>query len=117
MVQDTSLSPELYLAKTSDGDCGGWGLSPAFQGENVQYDKLKECSVFWAVSIPGLSPWRPSSTSLGPASFRAILPHKYPIPEVPHVGVQLKVTSYRWPIPVVFTHPRYTTKRCPVLFE
>jgi len=117
MVQDTSLSPELYLAKTSDGDCGGWGLSSASQGENVQYNNLRECSVFWAVSIPGLSPWCPSSTSLRPASFRAILPHKYPIPEVPHVGVQLKVTSNRWLIPVVFTHYRYTTKRCLVLSE
>lgn len=95
MVQDTSLSPELYLAKTSDGYCGGWGLQPAFQSDNVQYCDLKECRVFWAVSIPGLSPWCRSTASSELSSFRAIFSHKYPIPEAPHLGVRLKVTPIR----------------------
>jgi len=92
MVQDTSFSPELYLAKTSSGDCGGWGLNPASDEGHIQYTDLRESSVFWAVSIPGLSPWCIRNPAFEPKpSFRALLPHKFPVAEAPHIGVQLKV--------------------------
>ena len=72
MVQDTSISPELYL---------------------VNRDILKECNVFWVVSIPGQSPW--STTEIDPAdhfvSHSPLQSHKYPIPHKPHIGVQVKV--------------------------
>lgn len=90
MVQDTSFSPQLYLAKTAKGDCGGWGLNPSSGSDNIQYTDLRECKVFWAVSIPGLGSWPGSTEST--SNYRAPLPHKYPIPGKPHIGVQLKVT-------------------------
>jgi len=89
MIQDTSFSPELYLAKTANGDCGGWGLNPVSGSDAIQYPDLRECKVFWAVSIPGLSPWSGSTENI--LNYRAPLPHKYPIPKAPHIGVQLKV--------------------------
>ena len=97
MVQDTSFSPELYLAKTPSGDWGGWGLDPPSDAGHVQYTDLRESSIFCAVSIPGLSPWclRNPSSELRP-SFRPLLPHKFPVAEAPHIGVQLKVTQ-PWP--------------------
>jgi|ERR1700722_2261823 len=55
MVQDTSLSPEIYLSRKADGTCGGWGLGDC--DETNDYTLLKECTVVWAVSIPGESPW------------------------------------------------------------
>lgn len=78
MIQDTSLSPQLYLANTADG------LHPVSGSGDVHYSDLRECKVFWAVSIPG-------SRSGHTGDYRAPLPHKYPIPGTPHIGVQLKV--------------------------
>ena len=89
MIQDTSFSPELYLAKTANGDCGGWGLNPVSGSDAIQYTDLRECKVFWAVSIPGLNTWSGSTEST--SNYRAPLPHKFPIPKAPHIGVQLKV--------------------------
>ncbi|KAF9479744.1 hypothetical protein BDN70DRAFT_878513 [Pholiota conissans] len=92
MVQDTSLSPELYLATHKKGGCGGWGITNdlTFE-EDVQYDNLRECTAIWAVSIPGLSTWCYEETFSNTSTHDVLLPHKYPIPDVPYVGVQLKI--------------------------
>ena len=68
MVQDTSLSQEIYLAKRSDGSCGGWGLCDIGDASLVEsdYTNLRECHVVWAVSIPGESQW--CSDALGTTS-------------------------------------------------
>lgn len=63
MVQDTSPSPEMYLSKTKSGGCAGWGLaaitSPNAEddGDDINYADLRDCSVVWAVSVPGESNW------------------------------------------------------------
>jgi hypothetical protein len=60
MVQDTSPSPEMYLSKLDGGKPGGWGMEVALtaaQEEQMDYADLRECSVVWAVSIPGESDW------------------------------------------------------------
>lgn len=59
MVQDTSLSQEMYLAKLMDGGCGGWGIGDADNASTseLDYAHLRQCHVIWAVSIPGESPW------------------------------------------------------------
>lgn len=63
MVQDTSPSPEMYLSKTKSGTCAGWGLaaiaSPNAEddGDDINYADLRDCSVVWAVSVPGESDW------------------------------------------------------------
>lgn len=65
MVQDTSPSPEMYLSKFADGKCGGWGIGLAEEDVNVnpdaesdyEYADLRECTVLWAVSVPGESEW------------------------------------------------------------
>lgn len=92
MVQDTSLSPELYLSTLKNGDCGGWGITDDLSSEDdVRYTDLRECSVLWGVSVPGLSSW-----CNGDASQLDVHPgqlHKYPIPSAPHIGVQIKVTQ------------------------
>ncbi|KAL4074577.1 putative alanine racemase-domain-containing protein [Scleroderma yunnanense] len=78
MIQDTSSSPELYLAKLGDRKCGGWGMSSS-----------------QAVSVPGESPWHAEEASpYVPTSFPPHVPprpHKFPIPEIPHIGVQVKI--------------------------
>ncbi|RDB21489.1 Mini-chromosome maintenance complex-binding protein [Hypsizygus marmoreus] len=95
MIQDTSPSPEIYLAKRSGGRCGGWGLGDdaTTQADNIDYANLKECTVFWAVSVPGESPWTAPVADLPPnrATHRPPHPHKYPVPGAPHVGVQVKI--------------------------
>lgn len=94
MIQDTSLSSELYLAIGSNDEVGGWGLVARQDNDTqVQPDRLGECSVFWATSIPGLSPWTTKSCSEPKAETYSPLPSKYPIPGAPHIGVQLKVIS------------------------
>lgn len=62
MIQDTSPSPQMYLAKRSGGRCGGWGLdetqpSDDDRRESINYADLRECTVVWAVSVPGESAW------------------------------------------------------------
>ena len=60
MIQDTSLSPEMYLAKRSDGKCGGWGLADD-STDGLDYETtrsyLRENTVLWAVTVPGESQW------------------------------------------------------------
>lgn len=63
MVQDTSQSPEIYVSVTED-NYGGYGLyekeaqnaEDSF-GEHIDYSKLKEREVVWAVTVPGQTPW------------------------------------------------------------
>ncbi|OJT14187.1 Mini-chromosome maintenance complex-binding protein [Trametes pubescens] len=107
MVQDTSLSTEMYLSKFSDGSCGGWGIYETEGGSSssspeVEYTNLRECSVLWATSVPAESKWCadelnglrivpgdsssvPTSTAVSPWSY------KYPHAESGHVGVQVKL--------------------------
>jgi hypothetical protein len=61
MLQDTSANPEMYLSKLPGGTPGGWGIgndaSNESQAAPINYSDLKECSVVWAVSIPGETEW------------------------------------------------------------
>ncbi|KAF9532404.1 putative alanine racemase-domain-containing protein [Crepidotus variabilis] len=91
MIQDTSLSSELYIAKGSSDEIGGWGLPDLQDNSNFQPDDLLECSVFWVVSIPGLSSWSTRRSSISKPDTQSPLPYKYPATNVAHVGVQLKV--------------------------
>ncbi|KAI6043125.1 putative alanine racemase-domain-containing protein [Pisolithus marmoratus] len=90
MVQDTSSSPELYVAKLSNHRCGGWGLSTSDSNEasdSVGYQDLQELTTMWAVSVPAESPWHSEEVSPPVSS----IPHKFPIPDASHVGVQIKM--------------------------
>ncbi|KAF7974056.1 hypothetical protein HWV62_13457 [Athelia sp. TMB] len=115
MVQDTSPSPEMYLAKLADGKCGGWGLGFTEEDANpdaepdYDYADLRECTVLWAVSVPGESEWlaEPGGAFIarttrkmandrdsGASDVKAhqpAQPHKYPLPGAPHIGVQVKI--------------------------
>lgn len=96
MVQDTSPSPEMYLAKHADATCGGWGLADATQqDEAINYADLRECTVIWAVTVPGENAWCPAAFNVESAGTRARYtpphPHKFPIPNASHIGVQVKV--------------------------
>ena len=93
MIQDTSLSPELYVAKTSQGECGGWGMKVDADANQVDHSDLRECSVFWVVSIPGSSSWCSPRNDAVPNSSSQ--PHKYPVPNALHVGLQIKVRNFK----------------------
>ncbi|CAA7267982.1 unnamed protein product [Cyclocybe aegerita] len=97
MIQDTSISPELYLAFSENGVGGGWGLPDGGTNQtgDVRTSDLRECSVFWAVTIPGLSAWCFEGNPLSETSVAhcCMRPHKYPVPDAPHIGVQLKAIS------------------------
>ncbi|KAI0075471.1 hypothetical protein K474DRAFT_1664215 [Panus rudis PR-1116 ss-1] len=101
MVQDTSPSSEMYLANYKDGSVGGWGIDsqqPEEDHDDVDYGNLRECTVLWAVNVPGESKWSaeeldgsdiPASASSPPQSLR---PHKSPYSEGDHhVGVKVKL--------------------------
>ncbi|PIL23726.1 hypothetical protein GSI_13476 [Ganoderma sinense ZZ0214-1] len=104
MVQDTSLSTEMYLGEHNDGSCGGWGMyasddSGSSGAGDVDYANLQECNVVWATTVPAESSWCRDeldggnsgvvqSPSVPTASSRA---HKYPHPEREHFGVQVKI--------------------------
>ncbi|KAF8270801.1 mini-chromosome maintenance replisome factor-domain-containing protein [Lactarius quietus] len=100
LVQDTSLSPEIYLSRLRDGKCGGWGMTETSQGDSDDsdfgYNHLRDCVVLWAVSVPGETEWYQSASD-GHSSARAdqlVKPpraHKYPIPGGAHYGVQIKM--------------------------
>lgn len=52
----------MYLSKTKSGKCAGWGLATTTpnaedDGDNINYADLRDCSVVWAVSVPGESDW------------------------------------------------------------
>lgn len=94
MVQDTSPSPEMYLSKLKGDECGGWGITDEeYTNSDYSYDDLKECTVVWAVSIPGENEWcSGDGGSESEKRHRASQPLKYPIPDAPHIGVQIKVS-------------------------
>ncbi|KAJ6606625.1 putative alanine racemase-domain-containing protein [Mycena vulgaris] len=98
MIQDTSPSPEMYLAKRSGGRCGGWGLADDASSDDINYSDLRENAVVWAVSVPAESPWvaaeldASSNASLKhPTILEPHSPHKFPVPGAPHLGVQVKI--------------------------
>ncbi|EGN96137.1 hypothetical protein SERLA73DRAFT_185710 [Serpula lacrymans var. lacrymans S7.3] len=102
MVQDTSASPEMYLAKLKGNKCGGWGNTEDLAGNNtahnIDYSSLRECTVLWAVSIPGETAWHAreseSSNTSQHTSHQPSQPHKFPIPGAAHVGVQVKIYDH-----------------------
>ncbi|KAF8604692.1 hypothetical protein BDV93DRAFT_95535 [Ceratobasidium sp. AG-I] len=70
MVQDNSISPDIYLAQQPDGLPGGWAMEqpqapptgegqthPTITLDDVDYSKLRERHVLWAVQVPGESTW------------------------------------------------------------
>ncbi|PCH38721.1 hypothetical protein WOLCODRAFT_115930, partial [Wolfiporia cocos MD-104 SS10] len=104
MVQDTSPSSEMYLCKSEDGNCGGWGINTEEDSEGaIDYANLKECAVFWAVSVPAESRWcgeeldGPYDYQERPVASSSRLPykpqnaHKYPHASASHLGVQIKI--------------------------
>ncbi|KAH9049897.1 mini-chromosome maintenance replisome factor-domain-containing protein [Lactarius hengduanensis] len=105
LVQDTSLSPEIYLSRLRDGKCGGWGMTEAPQGDgdnsDFDYNHLRDCSVLWAVSVPGETEWYQSASDGHPSArdsqqistSNPVRAHKYPIPGGTHYGVQIKMYS------------------------
>jgi len=94
MIQDTSLPSTLYLATSADGHCGGWGIPETTPDRDVDYSHLREASTFWAVSIPGLSAWCSSESQTPNLGLRQpSQPHKFPLPGVNHIGVQVKVSE------------------------
>ncbi|KAF9037006.1 hypothetical protein BDZ89DRAFT_1061703 [Hymenopellis radicata] len=88
MIQDTSLSPEVYLAKLPNGQLGGWGLVDDAPGHNVDYSDLRECLVLWGVTIPGQLQ---EARDIDNEEHTPVQAHKYPIPGAKHVGVKIKV--------------------------
>lgn len=101
MIQDTSLSPEMYLARRGATQCGGWGLgqddTDAGNHDDIDLALVRERAVFWAVTVPGESAWCTTHLDRPPSQTNVLhpppLPHKFPIPGAPHVGVQVKVAD------------------------
>ena len=95
MVQDTSLSNEIYLAGPT---CGGWGLpSNVTSSDNIDHANLRECAIFWAVTIPGETKWCSGvadQISNLSTSCRTFHPHKFPVPDAAHIGIQVKASNY-----------------------
>lgn len=98
MVQDTSPSPQMYLSKLKGDKCGGWGItSETTTDADYSYSDLRECTVVWAVNVPGENMWYSKEvdgivqTEDSEKPYEHQLPHKFPVPGAPHVGVQLKV--------------------------
>jgi len=111
MVQDTSPSPEMYLARHGT-QCGGWGLDPGDQ-DQINYADLRERAVLWAITVPGESAW---CTDLldgvlpqEPAIHNPSRPHKFPVPHAPHIGVQVKVLSLTRTFDALSRSYRYMT--------
>ncbi|PBK96464.1 hypothetical protein ARMGADRAFT_1052439 [Armillaria gallica] len=90
MIQDTSISPEVYLARLPGRRLGGWGLvdETVQAGPNFDYSNLRECSILWAVSVPG--EWSTGNPEGNP-EHKPTQPHKFPLHGVPHVGVKIKI--------------------------
>ncbi|KAG6811868.1 hypothetical protein H0H92_005444 [Tricholoma furcatifolium] len=82
----------MYLSRI--GNCfGGWGKAntDAIAAAPIDYANLRECTVLWAVSIPGQSLWCTSSpdTAVPENSTTHVppYPHKFPIPGASHLGI------------------------------
>ncbi|KZT26349.1 hypothetical protein NEOLEDRAFT_1113066 [Neolentinus lepideus HHB14362 ss-1] len=108
MVQDTSQSPEMYISRLADGTPGGWNLESGADDDLLRqsdYANLRECTVIWATSIPGESDWVSDLLDGGSEESDVVhqpaRPHKFPIPDLPHVGAQVKIyyTTGRDPKP------------------
>ncbi|KAH7927729.1 hypothetical protein BV22DRAFT_1084528 [Leucogyrophana mollusca] len=97
MIQDTSPSPEMYLPILKGNKCGGWGISHDMNEDQwpsgFDYSNLRECTTVWAVSVPGEAAWRVEESEYPPSAnlHHSSQPHKFPIPDAPHVGVQIKI--------------------------
>lgn len=59
MVQDPSTSTEMYLARNRAGKLSGWGIEGGEETnhDDMEFDNLRECTVLWAISVPGESIW------------------------------------------------------------
>lgn len=71
MVQDTSYSPEMYLATEDIGgstQVAGWGLGSSQEVSAENMDSLRDCTVLWATTPPGESYWVSDSTTRHSAS-------------------------------------------------
>ncbi|KAF5383453.1 hypothetical protein D9757_006108 [Collybiopsis confluens] len=95
MVQDTSASPEMYLSHLREGRYGGWGAHDTMNGP-IEYSNLRECTRFWAVSIPGETTWArkvlsKNESGVSSSNDSQKSPYKYPLPSTPHVGAQVVV--------------------------
>ncbi|TFY70334.1 hypothetical protein EVG20_g2670 [Dentipellis fragilis] len=100
MVQDTSPSPEMYMSRLPSGRPGGWGVCDPKDHEGdrtaIDYDALRDCTVLWAVTIPGESEWyrkylSQHQTDHSQQKHKASRPHKSPVPHHAHVGAQVKI--------------------------
>ena len=49
----------MYLSKLKGNKCGGWGITDEATTEDIDYSyaDLQECTVVWAVSVPGENQW------------------------------------------------------------
>jgi len=59
MIQDIP-SPEMYLSRLPEGRCGGWNLYQDLAlstSTDIDFCDLRECAVFWAITVPGESYW------------------------------------------------------------
>ncbi|KAH7906482.1 putative alanine racemase-domain-containing protein [Hygrophoropsis aurantiaca] len=98
MIQDNSPSPEMYLQVLEGNKCGGWGISQELSDDSwscgFDYSMLKECHTMWAVTVPGEASWfiegSERSCMVDP-THHPPQPHKFPIPDIPHIGVQIKI--------------------------
>ncbi|GJJ12424.1 hypothetical protein Clacol_006666 [Clathrus columnatus] len=105
MVQDTSISPELYPSVLSDGSPGAWGLAESTElnlnPSSLDIHSLRQREVIWAVNVPGESPFvsellddsvSPKITSELPHNNTSLkYRHKDPLLRTSHIGLQVKV--------------------------
>ncbi|CED83757.1 Conserved membrane protein [Phaffia rhodozyma] len=84
MLQDTTSQPEVFMPvlETDEPESGSTG-----QGEDIDYSRLKERAVVWAVGVPGESSWvqdtlvpnaRSLSASPKPIEIHPSIAHKFP---------------------------------------
>ncbi|TFK99027.1 hypothetical protein BDV98DRAFT_533420 [Pterulicium gracile] len=94
MIQDTSPSPELYLFRLGDKH-GGWGLvddDAEESADQVDYNDLRERTVVWGTSVPGVGKWCEDVVEEEDDSSRYEgQAHKHPIPGAKHRSAQIKV--------------------------
>lgn len=90
----------MYLSNLKGNRCGGWGITgEATTDEGYSFTDVRECTIAWAVNVPGENQWyldeMDGIMQIGGSEnpYEPPLPHKFPVPGSPHVGVQLKVAS------------------------
>ncbi|TCD63889.1 hypothetical protein EIP91_004798 [Steccherinum ochraceum] len=99
MVQDPSTSAEMYLARSKSGKLCGWGLEAIEYAdhEDVDFENLRECTVLWAIGVPGESEWAGEELDSAEATSPSAevpsppRPHKSPKQADAHLGVQIKL--------------------------